>query len=99
MTLNDTVNNWSREIEGFNINFVPISGKNNVLADTLSRLIDIDPELKQQPKLKDHESANIALRPSPRQEGIHIIKKLVGRIMMCVKYKSHMTIMKIRIFC
>ena len=49
MTLNDTVNNWSTEIESFNINFVHISGKDNVLADTLSRLIDIDPDLKQQP--------------------------------------------------
>ena len=55
MTLNDTVNNWSIEIESFNINFVHISGKDNVLADTLSRLIDMDPDLKQQPKLQDHE--------------------------------------------
>ena len=47
MALNDTVNKWSTEIESFNINFVHISGKDNVLADTLSRLIDMDPELKQ----------------------------------------------------
>ena len=33
MTLNNTVNNWSTEIESFNINFVHISGKANVLAD------------------------------------------------------------------
>ena len=52
MTLNDTVNNWSTEIESFNINFVHILGKDNVLADTLSRLIDMDPDLKQQPKLQ-----------------------------------------------
>ena len=36
MTLNQTVNNWSIEIESFNIDFVHISGKDNVLADTLS---------------------------------------------------------------
>ena len=47
MTLNATVNNQSTEIESFNINFVHISGKENMLADTLSRLIDIDPDLKQ----------------------------------------------------
>ena len=41
MTLNNMVNNWSTEIESFNINFVHISGKANVIADTLSRLIDI----------------------------------------------------------
>ena len=55
MTLNDTVNNWSTEIESFNINSVHISGKDNVLADTLSRLINMDPDLKQQPELQDHE--------------------------------------------
>ena len=36
MTLNQMVNIWSTEIESFNINFVHISGKDNVLADTLS---------------------------------------------------------------
>ena len=36
MTLNNMVNNWSTEIESFNINFVHISGKANVLADTLT---------------------------------------------------------------
>ena len=46
MTLNNTVNNWSTEIESFNINFVHISGKANVLADTLSRLINTNPDLK-----------------------------------------------------
>ena len=55
MTLNNTVNNWFIEIESFNINFVHISGKSNVLADTLSRLIDTDPDLKQKPELEGHE--------------------------------------------
>ena len=55
MTLNNMVNNWSTEIESFNINFVHISGKANILADTLSRLIDTDPNLKQQPELEGHE--------------------------------------------
>ena len=54
MTLNNTVNNWSTEIESFNINFVHISGKANILVDTLSRLIDTDPDLKQQPELEGH---------------------------------------------
>ena len=55
MTLNNTVNNWSTEIESFNINFVHIAGKVNVLADMLSRLIDTDPDLQQQPELEGHE--------------------------------------------
>ena len=55
MTLNNTVNNWSTEIESFNINFVHISGKANPLADTLSSLINTEPDLKQQPELEGHE--------------------------------------------
>ena len=46
MTLNNMVNNWSTEIESFNINFIHISGKANILAGTLSRLIDTNPDLK-----------------------------------------------------
>ena len=52
--LNNMVNNWSTEIEHFNINFVHISGKANILADTLSRLIHTNPDLKQQPELEGH---------------------------------------------
>ena len=55
MTLNNTVNNWAMEIESFKIKFVHIAGKDNVLADTLSRLIDIDPDIMLGPKLKDYE--------------------------------------------
>ena len=43
-TLNSKVNNWAMELESFNIQFEHIKGQNNVLADTLSRLIDIDPD-------------------------------------------------------
>ena len=61
-----TVNNWSTEIESFNINFVHISGKDNILADTLSRLIEIDPDLKQQPELQDHEFGKYCFKTLPK---------------------------------
>ena len=54
-TLNNTVDNWAVEIESFKIKFVHISSKDNVLADTLSRLIKIDPDVVQKPELKDYE--------------------------------------------
>ena len=69
MTLNDMVNNWSTEIEIFNINFVYISGKDNVLADTLSRLIYMDPNLEQQPELKDHEFGKYCFEMLPKARG------------------------------
>ena len=43
-TLNSKVNNWTMELEAFNIQFYYIKGSNNILADTLSRLIAIDPD-------------------------------------------------------
>ena len=54
-TLNNTVDNWAVEIESFKIKFIHIAGKDNVLADTLSRLIDIDPDVVLEPELKDYE--------------------------------------------
>ena len=43
-TLNSKVNNWAMELESFNIQFKHIKGQNNILADILSHLIDIDPD-------------------------------------------------------
>ena len=54
-TLYNTVDNWAVEIESFKIKFVHITGKDNVLADTLSRLINIDPDVQQEPELKDYD--------------------------------------------
>ena len=76
MTLNKTVNNWSTEIKCFNINYVHISGKADVLADTLSRLIDTDPDLKQQPELEDHEFGKYCLKLSPMWEDLFIMGRL-----------------------
>ena len=46
--LNSKVNNWAMELEAFNIQFDYIKGSSNILADiladTLSRLIAIDPD-------------------------------------------------------
>ena len=78
MTLNNMVNNWSTEIESFNINFVHISGKANILADKLSRLIDTDPDLKQQPELKGHEFSKYCFEALPKVRGSVNHKKVGG---------------------
>ena len=69
MKLNQMVNNWSTEIESFNINFVHISGKDNVLADTLNHLIDTDPDLEQQPELEGHEFGKYCFETLPKVRG------------------------------
>ena len=54
-TLNSKVNNWAMELEAFNIQFDYITGSNNILADTLSRLISIDPDTPTTPEEPGYE--------------------------------------------
>ena len=46
-TLISKVNNWAIEISPFRITFKYIKGIKNMLADTLSRLIDIDLQVQE----------------------------------------------------
>ena len=78
MTLNNTVNNRSTEI----------SGKANILADTLSRLIDTNPDLKQHPEVEGHEFSKYCFETLPKV-------RLVVLQQRYVKSKSHMTILQI----
>ena len=54
-TLNSKVNNWAVEISQYRIKFEYIKGIKNTLADTMSRLIHIDPEAKLQPEQEGYE--------------------------------------------
>ena len=54
-TLNSKVNNWVMELELVNIWFKHIKGQNNILADTLSYSIDIDPYTQLTPEGKGNE--------------------------------------------
>ena len=54
-TLNSKVNNWAMELEAFNIQFDYIKGSNNILADTLSCLIAIDPDTPTTPEEPGYE--------------------------------------------
>ena len=53
--LNSKVNNWAMELEAFNIQFDYIKGSNNILADTLSCLISIDPDTPTMPEEPGYE--------------------------------------------
>ena len=54
-TLNSKVNNWAMGLEAFNIQFDYIKGSSNVLGDTLSRLIAIDPDTPTTPEKPGYE--------------------------------------------
>ena len=54
-TLNSKVNNWVVELETFNNHFEHISGIQNTLADTLSRIVRMDPDMRQEPEKQGYE--------------------------------------------
>ena len=76
--LNNAVDNWAIEIESFKINFVHIPGKDNVLADTLSRLINIDPDVVQKPELKDYEFGHYAFETLPKAKSTPVGETLAS---------------------
>ena len=54
-TLNTKVNNWTVEISPYKIWFEYIKGIKNTQEDTMSRLIQIDPEAKLSPEKEGYE--------------------------------------------
>ena len=54
-TLDSKVNNWAIEIHLFHITFEYIKGIKNTLADTMSRLIDTDPQIQQDSEPEGYE--------------------------------------------
>ena len=64
-TLNAKVNNWAVELESQKIDFVFIQGTKNMLADTLSRLIEIDDDIKLPAEQEGHEFRYVPFEQLP----------------------------------
>ena len=71
-TLNSKVNNWAIEIAPFHITFEYIKGIKNTLADTVSRLIDIDPQIQQESEPEGYEFGYYTFDMLPVLEVSHI---------------------------
>ena len=67
-TLNSKVNNWAIEISPFHITFEYIKGIKNTLADTMSQMIDIDPQVLPEPEPEGYEFGYYAFDPLPTLE-------------------------------
>ena len=67
-TLNSKVNNWAIEISPFRITFEYIKGIKNTLADTMSRLIDIDPQVQPEPEPEGYEFSYYTFDQLPELE-------------------------------
>ena len=54
-TKNSKVDNWSLDIAHYNLQFEYVKGIKNTLADTMSRLVQLDPAIKQEPELEGYQ--------------------------------------------
>ena len=82
-TLNSKVNNWAVELESQNITFQYIPGIWNTLADTLSRLIGMDENIKLQPEDEGKEFDYFPFKELPpvtTQVVEEVIKCEIGNI-------------------
>ena len=78
-TLNLHINNWAVEIESFKIKFVHIVGKRITwIADTLSCLIDINPDTILEPELKDYEFGSYCFKTLPKARSLSVSEKLAS---------------------
>ena len=62
------------ELEAFNIRFKHVSGKANILADTLSCLVDIDPDARLDPENDRWEFEYYVFESLPKLSGEDIIQ-------------------------
>ena len=77
-TLNSKVNNWAMELKSFNIWFEHIKGQNNILADTLSHLIDIDPDTQLAPEKNGYEFGYAVFEELPDIHTFEINEVIAG---------------------
>ena len=73
-TLNNKVNNWAMELETFNIRFEHVSGKANILADMLSRLIDLDPDTRLDPENAGWEFGYYIFESLPKLSSADVVQ-------------------------
>ena len=82
-TLNSKVNNWAVELESQNITFEYIPGIQNTLADTLSRLIEMDENIKLKPEEEGKEFGYFPFKELPPVTTVvieEVIKCEIGNI-------------------
>ena len=72
-TLNSKVKNWAIEISPFCITFKYIKGIKNTLDDTMSRLIEIDPQVQQETEPEGYEFRYYTFYTLPALEVSNIV--------------------------
>ena len=66
------------ELESFNLQFEHIKGQNNILANTLSHLIDINPDTQLTPEGKGYEFGYAVFEELPKIKTSEINEDIVS---------------------
>ena len=77
-TLNSKVNNWTMELESFNIQFEYNQGSKNILVDTLSRLIHINQDIQLPPEKQGYEFGYAVFEELPEIKCYEINEVIAG---------------------
>ena len=87
-TLNTKVNNWAVELQSQKIDFVFIQGTKNVLADTLSRLIEIDDDIKLPAEQEGHQFGYVPFEQLPPAQ-VTVTEEVIINEVNDMKVKIH----------
>ena len=79
-TMNAKVNNWAVELESQKIDFIFIPGIKNVLADTLSRLIKVDSDVKLPEEEEGQEFGYIPFERLPQAQVETLEEVLINEV-------------------
>ena len=73
-TKNSKVDNWSLDIARYNLQFKYVKGIKNTLVDTMSRLVQLDPTIKQEPELEGYQFGQ-PLKKEPVEEVVATVQE------------------------
>ena len=94
---NSKVKNQAIELETFNIEFEHISGIKNILADTLSRIIRVDPDIKAEPESEGYELGYSCFEELPPAKVCKVSKVITETVM--IKSNLEMQYLKQSVIC
>ena len=73
-TKNSKVDNWSLDIAHYNLQFKYVKGIKNTLADTMSRLVQLNPTIKQEPEPEGYQFGQ-PLKEAQVEEAVAMIQE------------------------
>ena len=89
-TMNSKVNNWAVELEQFKLHLDWIPGSRNLLADSLSRMLDIDPDANQRDEPPGHEFGSYCFEELQPAKVLEIVNtEVIESVEECSEERKH----------